>query len=1780
MAGKDGWRRQSEDADSGQPQRRRASWREMTQSVFGGGGGGQRWRAEPRPVSGVRHRRRAAMSLVKKLAASIAALALIAVCCYLIFFLPKRTPIIAVCATDYPAPIPPNAWAREDGRALNSWDNSGYLRPVYRASLEANQWEVPEALQTWEKTSAQEAWLKQLREAVAAGAKVAAQKVVVLYLSLHGVVNDTGNGQPCLLLPNSQSAPKDWLKSSSWLPLATALDELEAAAAKHQVQLLVALDANRIDLLWDLGILQYDFAAKARAEVEKGSAQRPHLSVLNSTGDGQLAWASPEMRRSVFGFYFEHGLRGAADDAGDKDQYVTVKELHDYLKTNVDGFVRGQFGNEVRQEPALWQAPSLELRLARCNQDYKASLPAVSPLKRGADLSPVLARFENEFEKSGEASFRRLRPMSWELRRSDLLRLEQLLAAGAAYADEAKKLQGRLNSSDFNLSQIAGDASQAGLSFALASRFPSPDGAMTLSENLRRNYAKQLEDIANPKIAAPSEGASGDKPATPPETKPETAPAAAATPAAEGATAAKPDAAAASAAPAETKPDDTPDEKKKLVEEPNPAVSTAVAWQWFCAGPRSMEEVDHVLRALFPRLPSDDEQPSVELQWMRLLQRDFDADRWKQHAELVRDLGRVREQSEAAAALVAPADSNSSQPRTLGLQSFGVLQSRLTEIETRRREFEDLALIGDANTIGSLGATAKELLDDYRELLDLGGAIDAAQTRWEEIVAELPHLMAWQYRRSRYSQSLNWGPAETKALLTALDELEQTLSDPEKLFAPSNDAAAADKSNLASAVEAVQLAKSTVDKRVEPLEGKYDEELKDVFGNVDGKTIQQDLRRAEVLLAGPLLRFGERERLLKQRDKLAQSQYHASLPADQAPKSATPSIDALKRLSDWALSLQAGDAGDATLRVWLAAIAAPEPGLETAWRSDDRATLDSSLRAIDTRTRRIASFAPHAVPFDAAQPEPAEQRAWFELASFLNWQGERFLEDFWGNATPELANADSPNDSRGAPTHFFELAATRLANVSEALATQRSPDGKAGQPVAAEALRGFADDTKVSLTASKVAAANGLAPSSQELTARLFGADPHAVEFVDEAAKNKSPLPTGRAAVWIPTVEGLSGVGLVDPARRGERAVGAGKAPDALAFRFEAAQANLRDTSLAPTMLYRGHYWRGRWKTEAVGTPLTVLFQPPATPPPEIKVADARNDRVAFSIILDCSGSMLPTGGPNLLDLAKEALQAALAPIAQSGRHRVSLWLFAHRIQAQGNLERRGYDLEPSPYFQILNLPLIHPDDDVEQFHRMGPFNQQVFDALEIRVRNSKVEPWGATPLYAAIALALREDGQVRGDGFRQQLIVITDGDNQLVSDMQYPILNAPEQKLEQPTIAQLKAKFIRNGRPIPGVRMDIVGIQQPNATTAKLADNQELVDLAKLTGGSLINDAQAKNLVAHLKRAISMQTFRVYDENNQPKSEVAQLNEWAAVTQPSTPARQLVTAKVEETNVASQPFALLGSERIELKFGQADGKESLIHQKYSERDNDPSDRSSDAFIATAHETRVPPLRSAMEDLTFRVSLQDPNEAKYLAPPAEAWAEIVLPPRNGEPRTYLAYDLKLEPKMPVSILDWTVHGYPLGKKGEQALLRIWWRKAVSTPVAEIPVSELLDADGYSKAAPGLTLRGELQGARLVIQERHEPAELAETETSNGVRWVRIELSEPRQNTKSITREFYPAIRSARHTFEFEDSSASALPSARVIVRELEFNRSSAPDRDLYFATIPGVEMPAYGALSQ
>ena len=353
----------------------------------------------------------------------IAAAALLLCLAYYLLYAPAQTPLFAVVGTSHRRPIPPNAWAAEDLLALR--DLEGKSLAVTNLS---EDWRSPDH------------GLKRLGDELSQFVRRHSRtRSIVLYVSLPGAVD--AEGRPCLLTPDA--APHD---STTWLPLVKVLGQIQAAEVPAGVHKLLVLDCTREVADWNLGQAYSGFVESLPAALDE--AKIPNLAILCSAGPGQSAAVSPALRGSVFGHYLRLGLAGAADlrgFGGNGDHRVTLAELEQYLRGHVHGWARHHLGRSqipqvIPQEANFTVTWSLRRGDLDQLRDRAGRVEAADPIVPAGEI----AQLWNKLDTLRQARPWRFDPAGWRMLSFDLLRLEQLTAAGKAYEAEAGQLRGEL----------------------------------------------------------------------------------------------------------------------------------------------------------------------------------------------------------------------------------------------------------------------------------------------------------------------------------------------------------------------------------------------------------------------------------------------------------------------------------------------------------------------------------------------------------------------------------------------------------------------------------------------------------------------------------------------------------------------------------------------------------------------------------------------------------------------------------------------------------------------------------------------------------------------------------------------------------------------------------------------------------------------------------------------------------------------------------------------------------------------------------------------------------------------------------------------------------------------------------------------------------------------------------------------------------------------------------------------------------------------------------------
>jgi hypothetical protein len=1601
---------------------------------------------------------------------------------YYIFWRPVRTPFIAYAATSYAAPIPPNAFASEDLVGLRSLGSEGGLLEEKRI---IDFREMP----AWES---KDKWLRELRRqidtAVPGGP---AKNAIIIYLSVHGVVDE--NGEPCLIPPGASP----W-QSSQWIRVGDVLNELflfqdekgrYATKIKGWDKLLV-LDCNRIDVNWGLGQFYNGFAARLRDVVRKANV--PKLYVLNSASPGQAAWSAPELHGSVFGYFLAQGLGGAADmeSAGNHNNQVSLRELHGYLKANVDQWVIEN--RDDRQEPMLLPDDAPDVPLVYRGSNQATIIP--KPAARDDRWDQVASLWQKHAQLRAKTPYR-TKPMEWAAFQGDLLRSEQLLQAGGTYNREFNETVARLTSEAAALEHAAPATEATPYSLALAElwrpvsdremrELPAPwlpranPASRALGGRANSEDLIQLIQRSNSPFDAPVPAAmqaAADKPdgksASSPSAK-DAAKDAAAKDAPKDAAAAKSPAAASSPAPA-TAP----------AQRPHYAYSPAAAAAW----KRALEHHDSAddLKQVLDFVDGADGQPRndagggslkadmAEVQFLRMLAAYLDTKVWDR-PDLI---GRALTARQLAETAIASPD----------LVTQYWLQNLVDAADADRRLAEDKLYVGSPDALKQAESLWESVAagegdgGKYREAIRRARVLTKALAVRDRAWAEAPYLAACILARLPAGKL---DAADFRALLDATQKLSAILED-----TPETDQWPAELPQTTTQVEDA----------LKKLSAAYGDECYALRTAADDS---HTLRRIAAVLAVPLVTGTERNALREK--SLAIMTSRQSTATTTATRTATADLGGewISRLEQWEKSdehpaltlLDAGamDPGEKKLAVnWpddlnqrLAAqgdkvrarldkvIGKAQQGVQ-----ETRVQLAKKRAARQAAIRQGCSGAERALrasaalfaggPLQELQVDPIADLRRFDLRELLLWQARRTMEDFWG---PKPGTAQ-PN---GADKPYFAIVAADDLRGADRL--QHSSDVPEGARL--EQLTAAAENVvRPSVDPEKLLADDSVAEIPQTMTANV-GAS----------------LPRGEAAVFLEYSRGPLPAMLRDnhlPWRRmpiDVQSPGPVRLPEYLIAKDWRTGSQWRAEAF-----YRGHINTAAFNfaplrgVEIVSAPQPIL-------PARISVLGESKQQTGLIFIFDCSGSMgeqvdkSNPSSPAKIDVARNALCSVLTTLAEESQAcRAGMIVYGHRVweNAEGKIVIRN----PKNLNELIpvgkldppdpKLTDLQPDLDIEELM----LSDGVIAALsvkradEIKARLDKLNNMGNTPLYRAImqAVDLLDSDRL---SVQKHIIVLTDG----VNDQRHDNLRS--------TCEQLREKLNTAGN--RGIKLDIVGFQ---IKIEELRENEKkeyekmmgLVSELKRDGrGDFFDANDHDSVVAALRKSLALSKYEVFRAKSMIRvSKPLELNKVCEI-KPLTPGPFHVQL-LDATRPAAADVVLEGGEAIQLFLRK--NPWGLVHRRYDREARDSCDRIADpADLDRAHwiGAHLPKWEAGAVD--FYVSVQNGDATAFSPRPVEAWAEITQLPQPADAsaaKKYVYYDMAFEPDRPVPVLQYRAPNWP--KQAERARIELWC-KFRPTIEEEVPLGKLKQfhvSDVPDVRFDVATVRGQGSAAcKIVINEWH------------------------------------------------------------------------------------------------
>lgn len=1636
---------------------------------------------------------------------SIASLGLIGLLVWLVLMQPKRTPVIVMTATAYDWPFPPNAWAKQDARGFAVLD---------RDTIDFRDWSDLCGGRGAKFADSLAPLKNRLQELVTG----LSPNVVCIYLSMHGAVDSTG--APCLIPPGA--SPHD---AASWMPLRQVLETIKAANVPERTQILLVLDASRIETLWPAGILANTFADGLQQTVE--AVHVPNLTVVNSAGIGETAFAGEELQGSAFGRHLLLGFSGEADlrsEGGNGNRRVSLSELENYLKRRVGNWAAEQ-RNDVQTPILVRSVPDVNGKPAA---DYDVVAAQGSGLFGQPDKvrKEIEARLARPWERPvAETKLTELWRARQQLRQPEaervldplltaeidakLLWLEQLDSAGPEYQEMATLT-----------------ASAVDQRLAQAARDPLGDRLAAFSIPLAEHLG-WLDRAGAPPTAVASSTSS---------------------PAAGS---------ASSTAPA-----------PRASQTQRYLVQASSSWKELLTAPRdlSREMITQAL-AKIGAAPQAIEPGVIERHFLLMLDRYAEPTLWTSDSARLtaRQLLRTRDAAEHAA---TPAD----------VRSWYWVRSLVDEGDVARRQSEDEFFIGEPSALDRAAELARTADSRYQQATTLGAQVSRALAVRDRGFSELDQLALWLLRPlPAYALAQDVADREAAVRDELLPAIDATL----KLADLLATVAVADRPNGT----ALDRQASTVLRGLSSLRQRFDQTCVSLLEREaeDKPTLREIAAVLQVPLIDADLRSRLRSKLLTIARALEQYQRRAEATDKQPePPPATSGVATYRRLLLGAGNLHpivhligtqtaAGgasggpapmggsspsDGGGATsgaasapgssssgvaaapaAQASAAAVPAGKEGEQLAAQGANLRTLLAEVprqsqafvdQALGLLAQSQASWEAHlemakgdrlarrAAPLLASpfKISPTIELRRVDLYHLFTWLADRTIDDFWGPEEP------SPDVRL---SYFVQTGEKYIAAARRLYPT----DGRTRLEAVAEVT--------AELGTRKNALAQALTPTLRDppLVTQEAERDGDPITL-DVSLSLGANLPRGKAALFVGDFK--QGSVELEDAGRGfhRRAIDIADIPQIpapLAFRWRYPLAALTggSTQRAAVALYRGHVHEQPFVVRRSVEGIELVIRRPELSPPEVTVFSDGTRPGAVVFILDCSDSMealtTPEGGGaaiTRLEVAKQSLLRMLKRLAQAGKFNVAVYLFGHRARWANDPKTKEVIIVRQNSFPQAIPADVLPFADVEAIQPLDgnrTFGLADYAFVEKLLGDKAadgkpaVRPHGITPLYPSLLRVLKDLQPLESES-RHTIITITDG-----RDFQWkpPAL---EGRFPERTVKDVLQAA--SGQP---VSVNIVGFQIGQDEFRQVSG--DFGRIATATQGELIEATSAGALTSALERWLDRGRFEVYT----PTKSLVGTSELGLPIKIADFVREApyqVQVPLGQTRRVASAFKLVGGEKLLMQLSR--DREHLEYIRYDQGILDQSSpleapgRPTERYIVAAH---LPTWQGNVVE--FPISIQNAAPTGFSPTPSEVWVEItpiaVYPNGRRERRDpFVIYDLTLKDQRPAPIVLCRIPDWP--PEAVLAEIRVASRFEPGNDYKAVRVGDALEPSRLVEPGSAWSYQAEVRrdkegnGFRVTLKCVPEQGDIYS---------VRADLSPA---AEQITRRFDAKSRVVVHTFYY------------------------------------------------
>ena len=1198
--------------------------------------------------------------------------------------------------------------------------------------------------------------------------------------------------------------------------------------------------------------------------------------------------------------------------------------------------------------------------------------------------------------------------------------------------------------------------------------------------------------------------------------------------------------------------------------QPEPPPATLVerelaAWQWAL----KRGEFDNLAKLLtFIEPPADPRIEPVELRWLRLLgPAQILSSVARSDNELLRAALRCRDESQAAAA--AHADE----------RAWHSLRAELTRLDERRRGAEDRLILGSGG----------QLSETFNKLLEVEGLYKQSIARNEKVVealsvrdrswARLPYLAQWLDSAATIQPS---DPIHRQRCDSWRRLAQETRQLDAALLRYQEACLSAGEDVVAMPQELIDLVAAAL-RDLDYLQSQVRQEVNELSRNPKDRPT---LRRLVNVLAVPLASgktridlYAQLAEITRTRPVVTGSQGDNVKPIERAslptcwswPQQPHP-IEVLVETTE------APDRGQIVESTPPSEVAKLLGQLGGRWRlklvdlcqqcrsavppESTDVSAESLRRELNVRGK-ADGLARSVIPLLPLSPISGQserlvgdaigRRRAFELHHYLLGLMDRALQDFWGPiggaAGEEAYFAQFAKELHraavelGGDSIFARGRAERLRQLRTSAATAFQPSAQPGYPEGAE------------LTVT-TAATVVQAPQIPTGVATLLveRSDQRPVLMRDPLTKapysERLPLP-------VPDPENVLKPGL-------QLQLG----------------NNFAGGELKLVTFYRAHRFERPFVVRNAVDGQSIEYTPPVYDPPQIEVSGEAGDAGAIVFVFDCSGSMRAVAdrGITRMEFARSALNNLLGRLSEVERYRISVWLYGARY---------GFE-EPTPgkFVAVWNdrwgqrLQSIFPSDDVLHVWPEGLSLQQLdrknWPSLNVIISDQqKVAPLGTTPLYLSMLRAVREDLSKADPEQPRRLIVITDGENNIL-DTTHPTrkveANAKQESLQQ------RDDIIKAFREINGndrtrrIQLDVVGCAL--GATAE-PDLKFLLDHSDVKGTYVAVD-NLQDLNESLLRLISRYRIVPHDATAAPPQEKI-FNQVADLPNPDGQRQGYWVNIVNSPASMRVPVYVEGGEFLQLYLRGSGAGARLVHRRFDHDGQVETElggvvnpkaptivAEQDLSPAEVHFS-IGQTRREGRGRVFPISIQNDDPNKFSPRPREAWIRI-QPRSSAQPQktfsTYVWYDLEYEPRRGVPVLSVRCPNWP--SECDSAAVHVACKFSRTAPTKLLSLREL-EING-NKSDPRMDL--ELPSARPVEKVSFS-VQVKATDDGDGtivtvyqlhegktrdLSGVRVELSQP---ADIVRRVYFEDAGQVQHRFEFRRQNDTKVREYRLQVTPRE-----------------------------